>query len=1265
MIKKLLIALVALSFVVGNFALADTGNPPVKEDVILDTDAGALIPNPVPPAPYKVPSDTDCAVQDYTCSGPTYYFTIQGTGAIQDFMVRFSPTTTEMCYINDIQFYLLDLGALTQGVRIVVYREDPVYDDYPDDMNPVDGGRIFELEVAQSDLVFYPNIITASALPGWPAGGVTFNQEEDVFVAVEPIDPAEAFGALTEDVLVANGGTCPDEVEGRGLAYYAPAGYHAYLNMDVDDAINWQLFAEICCEVPAYTCPANQEWPTHGQNYGRTGYSTNIIGDLTNFGKLWEWQGDNLIAYGHPVIANELVYIATYDEIVALDIYTGALVWQTGNPVAGFHPDYQVFMGNANNYMVTTPTVEDGRIYFGTGRSSLNEGIVCADAFTGDTIWVRHADLGSPLPGGISGMTGEMQYTVPVILGDNVYFGTSFGVLYALDKLTGADVWNVMLDQGIVFSPSSDGTDLFVGTSDAGAGPGGTVYKISALDGSTIATWAGYEGGAGNEWFDVAPVYNSEEDALYVAGTIPTFVGATQALLMKVNAADMTPLWASWNLIHAPVYVTPVVMPQPWNRITVGGAATPGQAAWGPYSPANYQYCSTRNFSLGGALAWYGDFVNHVGDRWAISSNSFAGTCDPYLFAGYIWSQGTWRVINAMNGNVLLKYRFSGGVLGNAVAEYADQDYVIVATIDSDYGNENGKVFCFYIGPDRPRLHVPEPVVLLDAVSFIDTYPISRFGDLFENTGSAPLTWDIEIVTAKDGILADIGSGPAKYPEVFENEKYQAEMIAQGLVNDVFEGKDNSLGNISRAAEFVRFPGGATTASGVLPAGAVHNQEFVLDPALMERGPNPFEVTIDSDDPDFNPEDNSPYPHASPQTSVTVVAVKGFAFCDGYIDFGDALQNTSYVNNDGWMSDAGPSDAFSIDGLTDFAYHYSWFYGYEDDHIAWLDEVSGINGFEPNSVCDFGTFTADIYNATGLDRTISGDRFSGSFIDSLKDAGGAFDPDATIGLEMFVKEYGGHDVLFNNFKYIYVELQNRGSDPVPADLYWGTYADWDIADYGANVQVGLIGDGLSAYRMFDNTAPEYQYGCGAVPMAGNLFTDGSPTMGAYGTFAIANDPVVYDGIITDSFFNFIDDCPPYTDCYYPGTEVGVNPGQDMSGILVADKQFVDGDAVLKGGIVVFGFNDATAPGADIGAVMNFANKFAGFGRGDVNDDNVINILDLCVLNCYVAGCGCYPHPFLYLGDVNADGAVDQLDVDYLFNYLFMGGPLPMGDWVVR
>ena len=81
--------------------------------------------------------------------------------------------------------------------------------------------------------------------------------------------------------------------------------------------------------------------------------------------------------------------------------------------------------------------------------------------------------------------------------------------------------------------------------------------------------------------------------------------------------------------------------------------------------------------------------------------------------------------------------------------------------------------------------------------------------------------------------------------------------------------------------------------------------------------------------------------------------------------------------------------------------------------------------------------------------------------------------------------------------------------------------------------------------------------------------------------------------------------------------------------------------------------------------MCFANKFAGFGRGDVNNDCVINLVDLCLLNAYVNCGGQEPYPFEYLGDIDGNPGIDNGDVTYLFNYLFMGGPLPIGDWVVR
>ena len=35
-------------------------------------------------------------------------------------------------------------------------------------------------------------------------------------------------------------------------------------------------------------------------------------------------------------------------------------------------------------------------------------------------------------------------------------------------------------------------------------------------------------------------------------------------------------------------------------------------------------------------------------------------------------------------------------------------------------------------------------------------------------------------------------------------------------------------------------------------------------------------------------------------------------------------------------------------------------------------------------------------------------------------------------------------------------------------------------------------------------------------------------------------------------------------------------------------------------------------------IQNFANKFAGFGRGDVNNDDVINLLDLVRLANWIA-----------------------------------------------
>jgi len=67
----------------------------------------------------------------------------------------------------------------------------------------------------------------------------------------------------------------------------------------------------------------------------------------------------------------------------------------------------------------------------------------------------------------------------------------------------------------------------------------------------------------------------------------------------------------------------------------------------------------------------------------------------------------------------------------------------------------------------------------------------------------------------------------------------------------------------------------------------------------------------------------------------------------------------------------------------------------------------------------------------------------------------------------------------------------------------------------------------------------------------------------------------------------------------------------------------------------------------------------GHVSGDVNNDGVVNILDVLYLVDYKFKGGPRPRPFDSIADVNADGTVDLLDILYLIDYKFKGGPAPL------
>jgi hypothetical protein len=79
-------------------------------------------------------------------------------------------------------------------------------------------------------------------------------------------------------------------------------------------------------------------------------------------------------------------------------------------------------------------------------------------------------------------------------------------------------------------------------------------------------------------------------------------------------------------------------------------------------------------------------------------------------------------------------------------------------------------------------------------------------------------------------------------------------------------------------------------------------------------------------------------------------------------------------------------------------------------------------------------------------------------------------------------------------------------------------------------------------------------------------------------------------------------------------------------------------------------------------IANISNKWAGFGRGDVNNDNKIDLVDVAYIIEIVKCEGNPSYPFRYLSDVNCDGDTDQLDEAYMLDYYFNNGPAPTGQW---
>jgi hypothetical protein len=278
-----------------------------------------------------------------------------------------------------------------------------------------------------------------------------------------------------------------------------------------------------------------------------------------------------------------------------------------------------------------------------------------------------------------------------------------------------------------------------------------------------------------------------------------------------------------------------------------------------------------------------------------------------------------------------------------------------------------------------------------------------------------------------------------------------------------------------------------------------------------------------------------------------------------------------------------------------------------------------------------------------------------------------------IGTRVEVTEVGAYDPLYGDFKLQRFIVINRDAvDKGP--LYAGSWYDWDVpASSGSNT--GYFSLAYNGYGIYDGNSPGLAYGIfdpnlptayGGVdptfnrpqrinPMGERADDAGSTNSGNYSGPWQSPDSDPWEELWTYA----VDRLPQFEDG--PINLDDLDPFEDFAGLITLKPQILPASDTIAFHQCLYAVdassNDENTMEANGLELAQRAAKWAGFARGDVNDDNTVNLLDVCWL---LSGNQIYPDT--YNGDVDLSGAVDAADEAYLLDYVTGLGPAPQGDW---
>ncbi len=188
------------------------------------------------------------------------------------------------------------------------------------------------------------------------------------------------------------------------------------------------------------------QWNTYRGNNLRWGYSDSIFSPPLMEGGFYKANAN----FSSPIYGDGKVFAGSGDKnLYCFDSENLKLLWtyETDGAIIG------------------TPAYDNGKVYFGT----VDGYFFCLDLSNPNKYFFRYN-------------TYSKIYTSPLVLGNIVYFGAENGLVYALDKISGKEVWNTPFKTGgkINSSISGDDTSIFFISQD------GYLYAVHPLTGSLL-----------------------------------------------------------------------------------------------------------------------------------------------------------------------------------------------------------------------------------------------------------------------------------------------------------------------------------------------------------------------------------------------------------------------------------------------------------------------------------------------------------------------------------------------------------------------------------------------------------------------------------------------------------------------------------------------------------------------------------------------------------------------------------------------------------